>query len=236
MSRRVTPPPGPSVSKRNAGRRGRSAQAPPGLRTAATAGRRRGERPSRPAAGGERAAPAPPGPRREQSGGRGRGSREAGATPDRSRRAPGRRRRTPAGAVAPVAALGAARSSSGAIGTIVGFSTRRRPPTLFAGLGAVVLGTLEFTIREHRSGYRSHAALLAAVPTALAARRRRARLVRARGASGDVLVVAPLLVDVPLFCVPLQAPARRVSTTRAASACSPGGARRSPAGRRAARE
>ncbi len=37
-------------------------------------------------------------------------------------------------------------------------------PVLFAGLGAVVLGTLEITWREHRSGYRSHALLLAFLP------------------------------------------------------------------------
>jgi hypothetical protein len=35
---------------------------------------------------------------------------------------------------------------------------------LLAGLGAVALGTLEITWREHRSGYRSHALLLALLP------------------------------------------------------------------------
>src|SRR5207245_9211859 len=32
---------------------------------------------------------------------------------------------------------------------------------LLAGIGAVVLGTLEFTVREHPSGYRAHSSLLA---------------------------------------------------------------------------
>ena len=32
---------------------------------------------------------------------------------------------------------------------------------LFAGLAAVLLGTLEVTLREHLAGYRSHALLLA---------------------------------------------------------------------------
>ncbi len=35
---------------------------------------------------------------------------------------------------------------------------------LLAGLAAVVIGTLEVTVREHFSGYRSHAVLLAVLP------------------------------------------------------------------------
>jgi hypothetical protein len=35
---------------------------------------------------------------------------------------------------------------------------------LFAGLGAVSLGTFEVTLREHRAGYRSHALMLAFLP------------------------------------------------------------------------
>jgi hypothetical protein len=37
-------------------------------------------------------------------------------------------------------------------------------PLLVVGLVAVGLGTFEFTLREHWSGYRSHAILLALVP------------------------------------------------------------------------
>ncbi len=54
----------------------------------------------------------------------------------------------------------------GAIGTIVAFR-RGHPssgPLLFASLGAVAIGTLEVTLREHRSGYRSHTLLLAFLP------------------------------------------------------------------------
>jgi hypothetical protein len=55
----------------------------------------------------------------------------------------------------------------GAIGAVVGYS--REPshlgPTLLAGIGAVVLGTVEVTLREHRSGYRSHTIMLALLPT-----------------------------------------------------------------------
>jgi hypothetical protein len=85
----------------------------------------------------------------------------------------------------------------GAIGTIVGFTSQQRP-LLFAALGAVMLGTLEFTIREHRSGYRAHTAMLAAIPTALT-HGGLALVLFAVGARGEVPVVVPLLVDVPLF-------------------------------------
>ncbi|MCW3027044.1 MAG: hypothetical protein JWN81_255, partial [Solirubrobacterales bacterium] len=38
-------------------------------------------------------------------------------------------------------------------------------PALFAGLAAVMIGTIEVTLREHLSGYRSHALILALLPT-----------------------------------------------------------------------
>jgi hypothetical protein len=85
----------------------------------------------------------------------------------------------------------------GAIGTIVGV-TAKEPRVLYAGLGAVVLGTVEFTIREHRTGYRSHSSLLAAVPTALV-HGAIALALFAAGVKGEVLVLAPLAVDIPLF-------------------------------------
>ena len=59
----------------------------------------------------------------------------------------------------------------GAIGTIIGFSRAKSGgfssggPTLIAGLVAVALGTVEVTLREHRSGYRSHTLILALLPT-----------------------------------------------------------------------
>lgn len=36
---------------------------------------------------------------------------------------------------------------------------------LFVSLGAVLIGTMEVTLREHLSGYRSHTILLALLPT-----------------------------------------------------------------------
>jgi hypothetical protein len=54
----------------------------------------------------------------------------------------------------------------GAIGVVVGLrrGLSHGGPPLFAGIAAVALGTLEVTIREHRSGFRSHTVMLAALP------------------------------------------------------------------------
>jgi hypothetical protein len=85
----------------------------------------------------------------------------------------------------------------GAIGTLLGVA-KQESRLLYAGLGAVVLGTLEFTIREHRSGYRSHSSLLAAVPTALVHGALAFGLF-ALGGHGTVLVLAPVAIDLPVF-------------------------------------
>lgn len=54
----------------------------------------------------------------------------------------------------------------GAIGAVVAW--QRGPQSngslLAAGITAVVIGTVEFTLREHLSGYRSHAIILALLP------------------------------------------------------------------------
>lgn len=57
----------------------------------------------------------------------------------------------------------------GAIVTVIGLRRASSgfsagAPALAAGLAAVLIGTIEVTLREHRSGYRSHALLLAALP------------------------------------------------------------------------
>lgn len=54
----------------------------------------------------------------------------------------------------------------GGIGVIVGLKRgiSSGGPTLLAGLGAVVLGTLEVTLREHLGGFRSHTLMLALLP------------------------------------------------------------------------
>jgi hypothetical protein len=54
----------------------------------------------------------------------------------------------------------------GAIATIIGFRRGEAGrPVLFAGLAAAAIGTIEVTWREHMSGYRSHAIILALLPT-----------------------------------------------------------------------
>jgi hypothetical protein len=54
----------------------------------------------------------------------------------------------------------------GIAGTVVGLGrgAASGAPTLLAGLAAVLIGTLEVTLREHLSGYRSHALILALLP------------------------------------------------------------------------
>jgi hypothetical protein len=52
----------------------------------------------------------------------------------------------------------------GAIGTVLGLTRgggASNAPLLFAAIGAVMIGTIEVTLREHRSGYRSHTVMLA---------------------------------------------------------------------------
>jgi hypothetical protein len=52
---------------------------------------------------------------------------------------------------------------AGAVGLIIGFIRSSAAP-LIVGSAVCTLGVVEFTAREHFSGYRSHAALLAALP------------------------------------------------------------------------
>lgn len=51
----------------------------------------------------------------------------------------------------------------GAIAAAIGFFGHD-PPALIVGIVVCTLGVVEVTAREHFSGYRSHAALLAAIP------------------------------------------------------------------------
>ncbi len=75
---------------------------------------------------------------------------------------------------------------------------RANLPILGAGIGSVVLGTLEFSVREHLSGYRSHSSLLAAVPTAIC-HGGIAILVSSAGGPPALVVLGPLAVDIPVF-------------------------------------
>jgi hypothetical protein len=88
---------------------------------------------------------------------------------------------------------------AGAIATVIGFTRGEAGRgVLLAGIGAAAIGTLEVTLREHVTGYRSHTIMLALLPTLafhsavillLAAFMRVPRLVN----------VALLLIDAPLF-------------------------------------
>jgi len=54
----------------------------------------------------------------------------------------------------------------GAIGTVVGLARREAGiVVLIAGLAAVLIGTVEVTLREHLSGYRSQTLILTLLPT-----------------------------------------------------------------------
>jgi hypothetical protein len=71
---------------------------------------------------------------------------------------------------------------------------------LFVGVAVVVIGTIDVTAREHLSGYRSHAGLLASIPTALC-HGALALVLYALGAPEVTWVLVPLAIDVPLFSV-----------------------------------
>jgi len=87
----------------------------------------------------------------------------------------------------------------GLIGTVVGLARGGSGrAVLFAGIGAVAIGTLESTVREHLSGYRPHTTLLAFVPTALFHSAVAVALV-ALGTPAPVWAIVPLALDVPVF-------------------------------------
>ncbi len=54
----------------------------------------------------------------------------------------------------------------GAIGTVIAWlrGIERNGALLGAGIGAVVIGTIEVTLREHLGGFRSHTLMLAVLP------------------------------------------------------------------------
>jgi hypothetical protein len=58
----------------------------------------------------------------------------------------------------------------GAVGTVIGLKRlghggiSHGGPALFAGIAAVLIGTVEVTLREHLSGYRAHTLILTLLP------------------------------------------------------------------------
>jgi hypothetical protein len=88
----------------------------------------------------------------------------------------------------------------GAIGTVVGLrrGVSNGGPALFAGLAAVIVGTVEVTLREHLGGYRSHTIILALLPT-IVFHSAVALVVAAFTRVPSWLNVLLLLIDVALF-------------------------------------
>jgi hypothetical protein len=95
----------------------------------------------------------------------------------------------------------------GAIGVVVGLSSNgpaHGGPPLFAGLGAVILGTLEVTLREHLGGYRSHTLLLALLPV-IVFHSAVVIVVAALASVPAALNVGLLVIDVALFALLFKA-------------------------------
>ncbi len=83
---------------------------------------------------------------------------------------------------------------AGAVGLIVGL-IQGGGPALIVGVGVCTLGVVEVTAREHFSGYRSHATLLAALPAVGV----EVALVTLVGTPSSRLLL--LLVVVPVYAV-----------------------------------
>jgi hypothetical protein len=93
----------------------------------------------------------------------------------------------------------------GAVAVVVGLSRSSKGfaaggPTLLAGIGAAMIGTIEVTLREHRGGYRSHALLLAVLPV-IVFHSAVILIVAAFTAVPRALSIGILPLDVALFAV-----------------------------------
>jgi hypothetical protein len=87
----------------------------------------------------------------------------------------------------------------GAIGFLFGLKSgvSNGGPPLIAGLAAVLIGTVEVTLREHLSGYRSHAIILAALPVIVLD----TAILLAVAPISAAVKVGMLLVDAALFAL-----------------------------------
>jgi hypothetical protein len=91
----------------------------------------------------------------------------------------------------------------GIVGAIVAWSrgvSHGGPALLIASIACVMIGTIEVTLREHLSGYRSHATLLAVLPP-LALHTGLILVVQSQTQAPRWLTYAPLPVDGALFYV-----------------------------------
>jgi hypothetical protein len=91
----------------------------------------------------------------------------------------------------------------GIIGAVVAWGrgvSHGGPALLIASIACVAIGTIEVTLREHLSGYRSHATLLAVLPP-LALHSGLILLVQSQTQAPRWLTYAPLPIDAALFLV-----------------------------------
>jgi uncharacterized membrane protein len=98
----------------------------------------------------------------------------------------------------------------GAVATVVGLSKLKHGigsggATLIVGIVAVLVGTVEFTLREHLSGYRSHTTLLAAIPAVVVFTGSLLIVSAFVSPIPTVAKVAPLALALPLFAVLFRA-------------------------------
>ncbi|MFI4992534.1 MAG: hypothetical protein ACHQCH_02820 [Solirubrobacterales bacterium] len=89
----------------------------------------------------------------------------------------------------------------GAAGMIVAYirGIEGNVSLLVTSVAAVLLGTIDFTLREHLSGYRSHTILLAFLPTVVFHTAGVLLLAQVLGVSTAPSVIAPLVLDLPVF-------------------------------------
>jgi hypothetical protein len=95
---------------------------------------------------------------------------------------------------------------AGAIGFVVGL-INSSPVVAIVGIAVCALGVLEFSIREHFSGYRSHTIMLAAFPAAII----EAALVVIIRPSHPVIVLIPV---VPVYVLTFVLLRRRFMAAR----------------------
>jgi hypothetical protein len=102
----------------------------------------------------------------------------------------------------------------GGVGVVVGL-VAAAPAALIVGIVACTLGVVEVTAREHFSGYRSHAVLLAGIPAVVAG-------IAMIALFGSSLKRAPLLlVVVVVFVVAFRELRKRFRTARQARIARP---------------
>jgi hypothetical protein len=107
----------------------------------------------------------------------------------------------------------------GAIATVIGLVKLKHGlgsggATLVAGVLAVLIGTVEFSFREHRSGYRSHTVLLALLPTVVIYTGSLLVIAAFVSPVPVGLKVAPLALALPLFAVLFKALRSRFQDAR----------------------